>query len=138
MLNSCPAVTLFHVWMFSFFRCTTDRNVVNDLTYGVNLDEAFVEVHAFKFADDVNVYFKCEITFCRKTATSHDEAMGETTCRGVTVILTTVYLMHPPIVASKYEFFASTPLNPKLNRLYIFRSHLFATLVLRLLVKDQR
>lgn len=46
------------------------------LTYAEDLSSAFTPVSAFKFADQMVVYFSCQITLCRR------EEQG---CEGITV-----------------------------------------------------
>lgn len=75
------------MFYFCDFRCPVDKNIVGPLVYSPDMSTAWVETHAFKFADDVNLYFKCEISLCQKAA--------EEGCMGVSV----------SIIFTKFNFF---------------------------------
>jgi hypothetical protein len=49
---------------------------MNDLTYTTNLTIAWVSMAAFKFADQMFVYFQCQITVCK---------LAENGCEGISV-----------------------------------------------------
>ncbi|KAI6216315.1 Zona pellucida domain-containing protein [Aphelenchoides fujianensis] len=56
--------------------CITDGSLIQQpLTYTPELNTCFTPINAFKFADQMLVYFSCQITLCRK---------AEQGCEGIT------------------------------------------------------
>lgn len=60
------------------FRCATDTSIVTPLRYSDDLRTAFAPIAAFKFADQMIVYFTCQVTLCSKR---------DNGCEGITVII---------------------------------------------------
>ncbi|CAD5213740.1 unnamed protein product [Bursaphelenchus xylophilus] len=55
--------------------CPTNGSLIKEITYSSNLTSAYSPINAFKFADQMIVYFSCQITLCRQ------EDQG---CEGIT------------------------------------------------------
>ncbi|KAH7727458.1 Protein CUTL-12 [Aphelenchoides avenae] len=56
--------------------CVTDEALISPLTYNEQLNIAYMSMRAFKFADQMVVYFTCQVTLCDKR---------DTGCEGITV-----------------------------------------------------
>lgn len=63
--------------------CAIDPVILPDLTYNQELNRAYVEAHAFKFADKVTTYFQCAVSLCMK---------NDGACVGLTVTNLRVYV----------------------------------------------
>uniref|UniRef100_A0A915CTR7 BTB domain-containing protein n=1 Tax=Ditylenchus dipsaci TaxID=166011 RepID=A0A915CTR7_9BILA len=46
--------------------CVTDISLLQPLTYTASLNSSYTPISAFKFADQMIVYFSCQITLCNK------------------------------------------------------------------------
>ena len=57
--------------------CITDGSLIQQpLTYNEKLNTCYTPINAFKFADQMIVYFSCQITLCKK---------AENGCEGIMV-----------------------------------------------------
>ena len=56
--------------------CSTDTSLVVPLVYSDDLSSASTPIAAFKFADQMIVYFTCQVTLCNKVNNG---------CEGITV-----------------------------------------------------
>lgn len=62
--------------LWSLFRCSSDSNLLGELTYEPSLMKAYAPSHVFKYADQNTLFFACQIRMCQKK-------LG--LCEGVTV-----------------------------------------------------
>uniref|UniRef100_A0AC35UG18 ZP domain-containing protein n=1 Tax=Rhabditophanes sp. KR3021 TaxID=114890 RepID=A0AC35UG18_9BILA len=46
--------------------CITDKSLLQPLNYSSSLNSVYAPISAFKFADQMSVFFSCQITLCRK------------------------------------------------------------------------
>lgn len=64
------------------FRCTTDEVAITDVKYTTEMDRAYASAHAFKFADNEDMWFKCTVSICMKmqniTSNGHSDDACET------------------------------------------------------------
>lgn len=60
-------IFLTKIKKIKFFRCPTDDTLMKPIIYSQSLNESFTPpLGAFKFAEQMTVYFKCQITLCYK------------------------------------------------------------------------
>ena len=56
--------------------CVTDYSLMPSLIYSSQLNSSFTLINAFKFADQMSIFFRCQITLCDKSQNG---------CEGITV-----------------------------------------------------
>jgi hypothetical protein len=62
--------------LLELFRCVTDNSLMHPPSYSSELNVSYSLISAFKFADQMVVYFTCQITMCTKR---------DNGCEGITV-----------------------------------------------------
>lgn len=77
------------------FRCAIDYNVLGDVKYDTSGQSAYVESHAFKFADTTSIAFACTIKVC---------SPSKENCADTTVTQTSLFVIVAHFVLNIFTF----------------------------------